>query len=86
MKVLDFNLIFNSTYKFMEPFARLIKLDDRKFHLAQYVLELSLFDMKFCKYKPSMIASASIYLINKIRKAVDVWPDILVAASGYEEK
>lgn len=32
------------------------------------------------------MAASAIYLINKIRKNSEVWPDALVAASGYEEK
>ena len=38
------------------------------------------------KYKPSLLAAAGIYLVNKIRRVEDIWPDVLVAASGLEEK
>lgn len=49
-------------------------------------MELSLLETKFLDYKPSLVASAAIYLINKIRKRSEAWPDLLVAATGYEEK
>jgi hypothetical protein len=35
-------------------------------------------------FKPSLIAASSLYLINKIRKVSEVWPDLMVAATGYE--
>ena len=49
-------------------------------------MELSLLDTKFLEYKPSLLASSAIYLINKIRKRSESWPDLLMAATGYEEK
>jgi hypothetical protein len=38
------------------------------------------------KYKGSLLAGSAIYLINKIKKTDEAWPDVIVAASGYEEK
>jgi hypothetical protein len=40
-------------------------------------------DVRFLKFKPSLIASAAIFLVNKIKRADVVWPDELMAASGY---
>ena len=85
IKELDFNLIVDSAYKFFSPLAKLSKLEPKNFCLAQYVLEMSLLDLKFTKYTPSMMAASSIYLINKIRKRTPAWSDLMVAASGYEE-
>ncbi len=48
-------------------------MDPKNFCLCRYVLELSLYDVNMFKYKPSLLASASIYLINKIRKKNMVW-------------
>lgn len=59
-------------------------MDIKNFYLAQYVLELSLLDVKFLQYKPSLVGSAVIYLINKIRKRTESWSDLLIAATGYE--
>lgn len=86
LKVLDFNLIFSTPYHFLDPFCKVINYDPKKFCLAQYTLELALMDTKFLKYKPSLLASSAIFLINKIKRAEMVWPDALMAASGYEEK
>lgn len=84
IKTLDFDLIFDTSYKFFEPLATISKMDPKNFHLAQYVLELAMLDTKFLTYKPSMLASSAIYLVNKIRKRSEAWPDILVAATDYE--
>lgn len=86
IKALDFNLIFNTAYHFFDPFCKIADYDQKKFYLAQYTLELALMDLKFLKFKPSMLAASTIFLINKIKRAEVVWPDVLMAASGYEEK
>jgi hypothetical protein len=43
-------------------------------------------DIKFLKYRPSLVAASVIYLVNKIKKVEIAWPDVAIAASGYEEK
>lgn len=61
-------------------------MEDKNFHLAQYVLELALLDIKFLECKPSLMAASAIYLINKIRKRSEAWPIELESMSGYPEK
>lgn len=72
--------------KFMEPFVRLIKMTEKNQHLTQYILELALFDVNFMKYKPSTVACAAIYLVNKIRRVDEIWPQVLMEVSGLSEK
>lgn len=84
--ILDFNLIMETSFKFFEPLTKVCKMEQKNFHLAQYVLQLSLFETKFLDYKPSLIASSSIYLINKIRKRPESWPSSLEKLTGYSEK
>ena len=83
---LNFDLVTITSFRFFEPLGKLSKMDSKNYHLAQYVLELSLLEIKFLEYKPSLVASAAIYLINKIRKKSEAWSDSLVSVSGYEEK
>lgn len=83
---LDFNLVFSTPYHFLEPFCRLAGLEPKKLCLAHYALELALTDSRFLKFKPSLLAASAIFLVNKIKRAEVVWPDVLVAASGYEER
>ena len=55
----------------------------KNIHLTQYILELAMLDMNFLKYKPSLLAAAGIYLVNKIRRVEEIWPDVLVGLTGY---
>ena len=86
IKTLDFNLVFNTSYNFLEPFCKLLEFEPKKFYLAQYILELALLDAHFLKYRQSLLAGSAIYLVNKIKKSECAWPDIIMAASGYDEK
>ena len=69
IKVLDFKLISNSAYRFFEPYSKVIGLELKNYHLAQYILELSLIQPRFLNYQPSLLAASAIYLIKKIRKS-----------------
>ena len=60
-------------------------MDVKNFYLCRYVLELALYDSISWKYSPSMIACATIYLINKIRKREIAWRPELVKLTGYKE-
>ena len=57
---LDFKLIMVTSYRFFEAFAKISNMDIKNFYLAQYVLELSMLDMKFLEYKPRFLGSAAI--------------------------
>lgn len=65
---MEFNLVFNTSFSFFDPFTKLVSTTPKNYFLAQYTLELALFDMKFLKYKPSLLACSAIYLVNKIRR------------------
>jgi hypothetical protein len=43
---LDFDISLTTAYRFLERFAKLTKIDDVTFFLAQYILELGLLDSK----------------------------------------
>jgi len=73
IKILDFKLISNSVVRFFEPYSKIIGLELKNYHLAQYILELSLIQPRFLKYQPSMLAVSVIYLIKKIRKSESIW-------------
>lgn len=74
-----------TSFRFFEPLAKICDMEPKNFCLAQYTLELSLFDVNFLNYKPSLVASSAIYLINKIRKRSESWPVDLEAVTGYAE-
>lgn len=86
IETLHFDLIMTTSYRFFEALSKICNMELKNFYLAQYVLELSLLNIKFLEYKPSLLASSAIYLINKIRKRTEAWSDLMMAATGYEEK
>jgi hypothetical protein len=59
---LDFDIKSHSQYRFLERYAKHAKLDDPALFFAQYLLEIALLDYRTLKYKPSVHASASIYI------------------------
>lgn len=83
IEVLDFNLIFETSYKFFEPLTKLCRMETKNVHLAQYVLEMSLLDTRFLQYKPSMMAASVVYLISKIRKMPESWSMQMESLTGY---
>ena len=58
----------------------------KNFHLAQYIIELSLIDSSFLTYQPSLLGCAAFYLVNKVRKIADPWPLKVVDLTGYNER
>jgi cyclin B len=54
--------------------------------LGRYLIEIALLDYSMLKYKPSEIACAAIYLVNKIKKRVPAWSDdVMKRISGVGE-
>ena len=47
---LDFDLNLCSSYRFLERFSKLAKLDQVSFFLSQYMLELGLLDSKMSQF------------------------------------
>lgn len=68
LKSLNFNLTVPSSFRFLQRYSKVCELDEFSFNFARYVLELSLVDYKFLKYKPSILAIGAIYVAQKITK------------------
>ena len=47
---LDFDIQLTSSYRFLERFAKVAKVDDVTFFLSQYMLELGLLDSKMHQF------------------------------------
>lgn len=84
LSVLDFNLTFTSSFRFMERYAHLSEFDEKMVMMARYLLEISLVEYKMLKYSPSNLASSAVYLVNKLRKR-DAWNDVMVRNTRYQE-
>ena len=65
---LGFNVTVPTTFRFLEIFARFLKIEDTYFMFSRYLIELFLIEYKMIKYKPSLIASAVLYITFKVTK------------------
>lgn len=61
-------------------------MDSEAKNFSEYLCELTLIDSKMLKWKPSLLAMASIYLAKKILKRPDPWTSTLQKHSGYSER
>ncbi|CAD8134544.1 unnamed protein product [Paramecium pentaurelia] len=86
LQALDFSITQPSSYCFLQRFGRIAGLDTKNLFLAQYLLELSIVDIKFMNYKPSFLTSAAIYLVHKIRKTPQSWNEEMQSTTGYNEQ
>jgi len=84
LSLVQFNLVTNSPFRFLERYGRLAGLDERGFNLAKYLLELSLVEYKMLKFIPSVMACSTIYLVNKILKR-EGWPELMIRSTKYLE-
>ena len=85
---LQFDLTFPTSHAFLQRFMQLanIQEDDEAKNFAAYLNELSLFDVKMLKWKPSLIATASIFLAKKLLKRQSPWCINLQEVTRYKEK
>lgn len=83
---LDFNILSVSTFKFLDYFVRNEELGEKNYFLARYLIEIALLEYKLIGCSASLIAAATIYLVNKIRKRSIAWKSSMVDVSGYEEQ
>lgn len=62
---LDFDMQLTTGFRFLERFAKIAKVDDVTFFLAQYMLELGLLDSKMHQFQNSLQGAAAIYIARK---------------------
>ena len=65
---LDFDMQICSSYRFLERFSKVSKIDRVTFCLAQYMLELGLLDSKMNQFSNSLQAISAIYTARKYMK------------------
>lgn len=68
LQSLDFDIQITSSYRFLQRFTKIMKVDSLVFNLSQYLLELALVSYKMSKYKSSNIAASALYLSLKMIK------------------
>lgn len=86
LKVLNFNILSVSSFRFLDYFIQFDELGEKNYFLARYLIEIALLEYKMISNAPSLLASAAIYLVNKIRKRPIAWKESMVEISGYLEQ
>lgn len=81
---LEFNITVVTCYPFLSRYCKCGKLDKQQEWLALYFAELTLLDVNFLKFPPSVIAATAIYLSNRFVEKQDPWCDNLKYYTGYE--
>jgi hypothetical protein len=90
LNVLAFDIACPTVVHFLAKFQRANRGSEVHKHLAQYIAELSLLEMKFLKYKPSQIAAAAVLLSNRLmlRRAPTqtIWGQHMVLLTQCDEQ
>ncbi|XP_059169977.1 G2/mitotic-specific cyclin-B3-like [Physella acuta] len=83
LRKVDFDLGIPISYRFLRRYAKVARQSMETLTLARYILELSLMDYSFVTEKDSMIAAASLFIAQKMRKEGS-WEGDVVKGSGYK--
>lgn len=86
LQTLDFDIQITSSFRFLERFAKVAKIDPLIFNLSRYLLELSLVNYKMLKYNQSNLASSALYLSLKMTKHPQPWSEAMVQHTHYKEQ
>ena len=68
LDVLNFSLLFPSPIKFYEYLALKFNFDKKKFLTGKYLMESFMVDLKYVKYRASVIVAACVYIVMKYYK------------------
>jgi hypothetical protein len=85
VKILNFNLVFDPSFRFLQALEVFSGMNKKNFHLAQYLLELALTQSEFLEYSQSLVACSAFYLVCKIRKLEIEWDDMYLNLTGYKQ-
>ena len=74
---LDFDILYNSSYKFLTFLHSIVEKDnDKLLYLAQFILEVSLENIDILEFSQSKRALAALLLAKKIMKIKSSWNDL----------
>ncbi|XP_046675720.1 G2/mitotic-specific cyclin-B3 isoform X1 [Homalodisca vitripennis] len=82
LKVINFELGFPLSYRFLRRYARCSKTPLPLLTLARFILEFTLMDYSVVFLSDSKLAAAALYLAFKMKKEQE-WDDTLVHFTGY---
>merc|ERR1719281_1900458 len=85
LNALEFHITCPTPISFLERYERINGCDEVHRQLARYVCELTILDMKFLKYSPSLLAASALFLANKLLRQHPSWPSSLIQNTRYTE-
>ena len=81
-----FQITTPSALLYLLRLAKIAQCDERQFYLAQYCLELGLTVYSlWTRHSPAQLASASLFLSNKLLRKSPSWGGVLAEVSGLQE-
>lgn len=83
---LEFQLCFPTAAHFFERYQRANQCSEVHCRLIQYILELTLVDIKMIRYPPSHVVAAACMLSNKLLKVKPSWPSAMVNHTQQTEQ
>ena len=84
LKTLNFDVLCVSPLVFLKRFHNVSQGAYKSLVLAQFVLEISLLEIKSLNYPPSLLASSSLYISRKLVQCSDeLWTEDLEFYTGY---
>jgi cyclin B len=75
LTTLSFHIMVPTAAHFFEPLQKANGCSDVHREVAQYLLELGLFDLSLLQHTPSQMVAAALLLSNELLKRSPVWPD-----------
>ena len=86
LQTLDFNIQTTSSYRFLERFCKIAKVDSLIFNLSRYLIELSLLYSKMLRFSNSNLAASALYLSLKMTRHSNPWTEIMQRHTQYSEQ
>ena len=68
LNIFNFELLYPSPIKFYECLSLKFNFDKKKFLTGKYLMESFMVDLKYVKYRASVIAAACVYIVMKYYK------------------
>jgi hypothetical protein len=81
----NFDLTQTSAYSFLELIHQNVRLSEKAFVFARYILETAILDISCLKYTNLQLAAGSLFLVNKIFKQ-DSWNSLCQQITGFCEE
>jgi len=85
LKTLEFNLNIPSSNRFLQYFTKQMKSNKKVICLSQFLLELSLIDIKMLKYLPSTMAATALYISRKFNNDLVNLDGAIEEVTGYSK-